>query len=277
MFSRMSFSCSDSPALIIGDSHGHYDRLAALLYQEGFLRVHAGGLERNPDNDAVAVHVGDVVHAGFYTQPADRTIAEQVANRRWVDQVVWGNHDRAIIDLRNHGFNGFSAPFPETVDAYKLLEKEDRIHLALAVHGFLITHAGLSSHYETLPPDEVAEAAAWLNSARKPGDRHVEVIDAISYVRRGPALAGGILWRSMTEDLSSRFNQIFGHTTQAEAGQVASGVNDNGTAWYNIDVGDRANQTLAGLWLPDRRPVMVNGESAVWKDRAFADAVAALN
>jgi hypothetical protein len=124
---------------VIGDVHGHLDRLEALLKQEAFLvwceECQGGGQlvdgHHPADNDfgwdydykdcdkcgglgwsrerkeVTIVQLGDLGHFGADASPTGDTLCyKYVTDNRWADIVLWGNHDRALVDSQ-HIFNGY--------------------------------------------------------------------------------------------------------------------------------------------------------------------------
>jgi hypothetical protein len=169
---------------VIGDVHGHLDRLEALLKQEGFLvrceycdgaglfhleheRDHSlpewvdksklgttqdcpfclGEGQRRVRTDVTVVHLGDLGHFGHRGSPTgDILCYKYVTVNRWCDIVLWGNHDRASIDGAHHATDFMQVP--EALHYIKILREEGRMQVAFDAHGFLITHAGLAAAFE---------------------------------------------------------------------------------------------------------------------------------
>jgi hypothetical protein len=224
---------------IIGDVHGH-SHLLKDLYE-------AAGL-KEAGHEHTIVQIGDLGHIGWGTQERD------LACWRFADehgfQLIWGNHDRAVVDTRKHSFGGFSVPLTDTVLIMDRMEREGRIKFAMEIEGWLLTHAGISSGFNQMlakfegKPKEVAR---YINASP-----HGELINAIGYERGGGSPRGGILWRDASEYLWKGVPQIFGHTA-TRTGEP-QGEHDQ---WWNIDVGVKECQTLAGMWLPSQRVVRV--------------------
>lgn len=239
--------------LVIGDVHGHYDRLFDLLAQEDIIDEHGARV----DHETVVVQLGDLGHFGGATgSPIGDQLCWQEA-WTWLDVVLWGNHDRALISQR-HAFHGFQRPNQVTLDAVARMDEAGRIRLAYAAHGFLVTHAGLHAAAQKLADscDRDAERiAARLNVYDLEAQRgeHVQVVDNISFLRSGRASWGGVLWCDWNEKRVRGVRQIVGHTIRSRDQRVRC---DNFGS-YNIDVGSAHNGQLAGLWLPDRRVVEV--------------------
>jgi len=217
------------PCLVIGDVHGHHDRLQALLRQEGIIDEE----NRRTDKDAEVIQVGDLGQYDRHTHKRDYVTWSMVADYNWVDYVLWGNHDRAVVDVTS-SFRGYDPPTPRVVE---LMEKVNPL-MAIMRHGHLITHAGLHPTYmegKTDPHQAILEGG--------------NIITAISRWRGGYHEAGGILWRDFVERLWHGMPQIFGHTRQ-------NNVERDRNSWC-IDIGSIDNGRLAGIWLPEMRAVEI--------------------
>lgn len=241
--------------LVIGDCHGHLDRLEALLEQEGIIRnCPDSGFVRD-NHDVTTVQLGDLGHFGD-TQDKDRSIWG--AAPAWLDVILWGNHDRAVIDGR-HFFMGHQKPFPETLDLVKAAVKSGKLRLAHEAHGFLLTHAGLHAKfkYNKASQGSAAEIAAWLNEHEDEDSQDKDFLairDAISYTRGGRSSHGGILWRDASESLYLPIRQVFGHSQGDKVRHYQSkGMGDS----LCVDVGDQFNGRLAAIWLPEETVVEV--------------------
>lgn len=253
--------------LAVGDSHGHHDRIEALLTQEGLLD---GDTRLRPE--VTLVHLGDVGHYGHGGSPTGDALTLD-AVRRWFDVVLWGNHDRAVLESA-HIFGGFQHPSREVVALLRGMRDDGKLRLAYAAHGFLLTHAGLHADFadQDIPAQlkaDVVEFVEWLcdNDAK---DRTVQdsrggpeadwpprdffaIRDAIGHNRGGWSKSGGVLWRDASEPLYTGFRQVFGHTSGPVVRTYPSVLGDS----YCIDVGDKDNGRLAGLWLPSETIVGV--------------------
>lgn len=252
--------------LVIGDCHGHLDRLEALLKQEGIVDdcPDSGVVRRN--HDAEVVQLGDLGHYAD-TQPRDRSI--WMAATPWLDVILWGNHDRAVIDGR-HFFMGYQKPFPETVEAINAGIKSGLVQLAYEAHGFLLTHAGLHSSfkYNKAPHGDATEIAAWLNEREGEdwqGEDFLAIRDAIGASRGGRSTNGGILWRDASEGLYKPVRQVFGHSSKEKVRTYQAGKTGDS---FCIDVGNQFNGRLAAIWLPGETVVEVKLDN----DQATRDA-----
>jgi hypothetical protein len=172
---------------VIGDVHGHLDRLEALLKQEGLLGRcdgcngsglvgYHGDIPEAPDppeiawtevdctqcdgegwerkrKDVMVVQLGDLGHFGTRgSMTGDEMCYRYVTRNRWADVVLWGNHDRAAIDGAHHATDFIQVP---TARHYiSQLYEEGRMQMAFYAHGFVITHAGLASAFKHQGVDE---------------------------------------------------------------------------------------------------------------------------
>jgi hypothetical protein len=304
---------------VIGDVHGNLDRLEALLRQEGLLdRCEAckgSGMRPSPprprwvedDNvnydgitgdcrtckglgwarlhpEVTVVQLGDLAHLGHGGSPTgDLLCYKYVTENDWCDVVLWGNHDRAMVD-KDHAFTGFQRNMEVGEYIAKLFE-QGRLQTAFEAHGFLLTHAGLALAFgqqkvdDKLKYDESA-FVEWINDqdelwlgkdeAFAADTQAVGIVNAIGRKRGGTSAVGGILWRDIEEGLYDGFRQIFGHSADDRKHQVryAGKRNftrkppENWTGSYCIDVGGKPGRpnkngynpnTLAGIWLPSEK------------------------
>jgi hypothetical protein len=218
---------------VIGDIHGHADRLAQLLDRS---KAIAEGAE--------IVLLGDVGQYSADTHEAD-LLTWQLVEKLPNCTVLWGNHDYANVKPKEHGFCSFDPAFPEVMEIIRRVKPV----FAAERHGYLLTHAGLAQRFSAPAGTALELLAGVLN-----GCEGQPVVDDISYRRGGFATQGGILWRDESEPLSD-VPQVFGHSR----GDIRRG-GTNRQSWC-IDVASRENDELAGLWLPDLKVVAV-GENA---------------
>jgi hypothetical protein len=254
--------------LAVGDTHGHADRLEALLRQEKVIDD-TGRI----NHDVRIVMLGDIAHNGVEGSKERDFLCWQLLDQ-WLegdDTILWGNHDRAVIDLE-HSHGGYEHPLPETLHLMQTLRAEGRIKLATASHGFLLTHAGLHAsfkhrHIPTPIKTNVIECVNWLNELDKEflpqyasyGNEFCRIRDDISYERGGRANAGGILWRDASESLYTGFRQIFGHSAKDRVRRYTSPKNSAAQGdSYCVDVGQKDNGRLAAIMLPEEKIVEVN-------------------
>jgi hypothetical protein len=253
--------------LVVGDVHGHHDRLQALLEQEGIISFNQekGGFYRNPELDVRVVHIGDIIQVDDEQAVNDETTLTYAFRHDWINDFIIGNHDRAIVDPK-HAFQGFAPPLSTVTHMIMEMINKGRYVLASAAHGFLLTHAGLApaQKFPNMPATtDPVEMAAHLNSLDGPallGNKYIGVINGISSSRGGRrGETGGILWRDMSDDIDTRFNQIFGHTAQTRTGTTVQRENAVAkTEWFNIDIGGKSEARLAGIWLPEKQVVRVD-------------------
>ena len=243
---------------MIGDVHGHYDRLLALLVKAGI--VDAETEERIPCDDGDCVEVVQLGDLGdFRYNPTGDVLCYEKA-RDWFDVLLWGNHDRAAIDETIHGFQGQAPMSRHMQHAFETVRNSGLMRLAWEAHGFLLTHAGLHAHWFNRSAGaaqidfdgDVSKLATELTLIEFHNKRH-PVIDSISSHRGGRDPAGGVLWRDTREKLAP-VSQVFGHT---RGDNLRTYYNSTDTKGYCIDVGRKDNGRLMGIWLPEERIVEV--------------------
>jgi hypothetical protein len=310
----VSESNEERRALVIGDLHGHLDRFEALLKQEGLLDRcdHCEGTGDiyencgsyqceyeckhspfdclNCDGEGWArtrepvdvILVGDVGHFGDGGSPTGDLLTWKAA-LRWADVILWGNHDRAYVEAW-HQFRGYYWPGPEIGHVIGEARAYEKVKLAHASHGFLITHAGLHAAFGKQSVDDEIKKdpykfANWINEIEDPNaagtKEQIAVRDAISLRRGGRSNAGGILWRDIEEKLYTGFRQVFGHSADHIERKVRFCWSNGNTRnlWsipraqidklsYCVDVGGKGNlpsdHCLAGVYLPDETVVRVD-------------------
>lgn len=235
---------------VIGDVHGHHDRLLALLAAAGFsvAQVHDRVLYE-PKDGVEIIQLGDLGHFDLDSRERD-LVCWQIALAMQMT-VLWGNHDAAVFDPAHH-FRGYCPPFGSTIE----IMKEISPLFAVERHGYLITHAGLHPAYASANVEQngAAERAAYINH---PTDDRV--LDDIGPRRRGGSPQGGVLWRDAHEPLCDDFPQIFGHS----AGRMRRYEGRS----YCIDVGSKSEGDIAGIWLPSCKIVTV-GPNAMFNQKA---------
>lgn len=278
---------------IIGDVHGHLDRLESILLAEGIIgrcpkcdglgeiryldpKLDDGDYDTwyecvNCDGDGIAridhsvrvICLGDV---GSYSEKGsptgDMLCWRAIQKCGWVDTVLWGNHDRAVVDPI-HGFKGYSEPNPATLHYIKAMYASGRLVLAASADGHLLTHAGLHKAFKHQAIDDelktdVVKFVTWINAedeafldTEKCSASVIAIRDAVNPRRGGGSDAGGIIWRDSSEKLYARWPQIFGHSK----GELIRTYNNDS---YCIDIGNPHNGRIAGMWLPERTFVQVN-------------------
>lgn len=227
------------PTFVIGDVHGSFDSLAALLEE---IKAVDGDGNRLRD-DIEIVQLGDLGQFGHHSEGGDLACYKKADE--WFDYVLWGNHDRAAFD-RHHHFKGYFPPPNETKDIMKDLVKKHTLVMAHEAHGYLLTHAGLGSYYISHFPNgrSPEELAKHLNSIKGPDP----IIDTVSRYRSRSGRYGGVLWRDYQETILD-VPQVFGHSRHGEV------KIDNDQIC--VDVGSRYNGRLAGVWLPSQEVVEI--------------------
>ena len=238
----------------VGDLHGHLNRLIALLQQEGL--VDKKGDRTRPEVEVV--QLGDFGHWGYATEREDADTLAVAPD--WFDVMLWGNHDRALIEEIRHGFGGYHRPEdPGVIHHVLALRAAGKLKLAYSAHGYLFTHAGVHPKVlENEPLSSAEECAAWLNDKVEPSDDKVTARDAISFERGGSHFFGGVLWRDAKEALAFDFPQIFGHTAHPPKVRSYRAPGKDQPYSYCIDIGDKGDHgKLAGIWLPSETVVEV--------------------
>ena len=244
---------TDRQTFIIGDVHGHWDRLEALLDKAGIEEGHK------------VIQLGDLGHYGM-TQTAVNDFKTWRLAQDHIDVFLWGNHDYAVFNTA-HLFGGFEQPFYETYDLMKLMMKQRRLRMAAEAHGFVLTHAGLAKAFKGQNVDPALKEdpkafVHWVNNCeheQSPPGAYIGLRDAISGYRGGGATAGGILWRDAREKLYPAFRQVFGHT--AKDNKIRRYQGDHGYS-YCIDIGNATNGRLAGIWLPSEEIIQIQTKPA---------------
>jgi hypothetical protein len=221
--------------LVIGDVHGHLDRLDALLRQENLVdRCYAcqatelrcdkcwGGGWSRTDRDVEVVLLGDVGHFGEGGSPTGDLLSWEYA-LLWADVILWGNHDRACVD-RSMVHSGYIRPSQDVFNYMAQAREAGKLKLAYEAHGFLITHAGLALQFrdQKVDQDILNDPAAfcdWINEIEEPNAEgtldQLAVRDAIGRKRGGRSPVGGILWRDIEDKLYTVFPQVFGHSADS--------------------------------------------------------------
>lgn len=211
-----------SRTLVIGDVHGHIDRLTALVEKAA------------PEPMDILVQVGDLGNFSADSVDGDEACYRLARNTGMI--VLWGNHDRAVVDDA-HRFHGFCPP----TGPVRGLMEEVAPRMAYHTHDYYITHAGIHANLIGDGPGNVEELMyeLWEKYA----------YDPIGYARGGNSPHGGILWRDDDEPLWPG-KQIYGHTSRPRVRKYGHS--------YCIDVGRKENPgSLAGIWLPECRVVAI--------------------
>lgn len=231
------------PTLAIGDVHGHFDRISLLLEQEGIINANGERIR----SDCEVIQLGDLGHFGKGGSPTGDMLCYEYADK-WFDGMCWGNHDRPLLD-DSSVFAGYERPDRYVYDCIDTLMRKNKVRMAWAKNGFLLTHAGL---HKALPPksanvsEDAEDIAKWIRETP-------ECWHAISSLRGGRHPYGGVLWRDAREKLNGIVPQVFGHSARDKVRQYQTQA---GTS-YCVDVGSPTNGRLAGIWLPECRIVEV--------------------
>jgi hypothetical protein len=210
-------------AFVIGDVHGHLDRLENLLSKV------------SPTQEDKIIQLGDLGHFGYENPTADILTYKYAIDHKI--NVLWGNHDYATVSPE-HRFAGYKRP----VDSFYPLLREVGPKIATISHGYLLSHAGLHPSFAPATPLTNEELLIYIET-------NVDLQDTIGRSRGGYSLFGGILWRDDAEDLWTGIPQIFGHTS-------SSTIRKEGLS-FCIDIGKKDGNSLAGIWLPSLEIIKV--------------------
>lgn len=243
---------------VVGDVHGHHDRLRALLFKAGAMTA-----DERLEPGVEVVQLGDLGNFSLDTLHDD--IETYTLARKLGITMLWGNHDRAAADPLHHAFRGFTTP-PNRLYAL-LLAMQPK--LALARNGYLLTHAGMSPVWargwdEPMTADEVV--ARIYTTHGEYGQTMGGLIDQIGRRRGGVFSEGGLLWRDDDEPLWMGVPQVYGHTRGDIRGRVQRlEFDEHGgevPIWsLCIDVGGHTNGSLAGVWLDTMKIVAVGPDA----------------
>jgi hypothetical protein len=237
--------------LVIGDVHGHFDRISLLLEREGIIDPNGNRIR----NDCKVIQLGDLGHFGKDGSPTGDMLCYEYADE-WFDGICWGNHDRPTID-GGSVFAGYVPPVRATENYIRTLMSKNKIRMAWAANGYVLTHAGLHTHFTSRaasPADRIPrdirmnprKVARWVNENRT-------YWHYISTIRGGKHPFGGPLWRDACESLNNYFPQVFGHSARDKVRKYHKAA---GTS-YCVDIGSSTNGRLAGIWLPEQKVVEV--------------------
>jgi hypothetical protein len=218
------------------------------------------------NHDVEVVQLGDLGHWGDGGSPTGDKWCWEVAPD-WLDIVLWGNHDRALVD-KTHSFKGYQHPGEVKVLVDEMY-RSGRLRMAHHAHGYLLVHAGIhlgfKRHFEGYKADLAAEKLNGLDQAKLAylRDRQAQpheaaeylearatrkqfgLLDAVGGARGGGASEGGVLWMDWTQEKHLRgdpFKYICGHTRGDDFRQ------DQWGNWC-VDLGSKDNGCLGGLWL----------------------------
>jgi hypothetical protein len=210
--------------VVVGDLHGDHRGLEKLLRHIGVIDYSG---KRQPGYHVV--QLGDLVHVGPTTETRDMIIVE-LLQQGWLDLVLCGNHElKHAYGLSCGWFYGIDEEANAVGPLLRNLVAQGQLRPAVALDGWLLTHAGLHPRYAGGFVDEgapdAAAAAARLNdafdAALAEGGGVPAVFSSIGPIRSGgrDLRPGGIFWADASEmkgaAAENTLPQIFGHTPQA--------------------------------------------------------------
>jgi len=240
-------------AIIIGDIHGD------LAMARAFLDYH-------PHD--VHVALGDLVDSRVQCDLEEETACLDLLLHSSA-ALLWGNHDLAYLPARpwrNYGRFG-EAAFRSQYHAHR-----SRFLAALAVDGWLLTHAGVSPRLSKLMPAVVLKSgveriAYWLNDrfAEELQTKNPNTVPAVARYGHGPLFQvpscrggcdeyGGIFWfdafGEQTQPAPNVGPQIFGHSPvpypdRGNCLELIRGEVISGPRWINL------NAIEDGVWVYD--------------------------
>ena len=237
-------------AFVMGDSQYGYERPLALLKKEGFV-FSEGDKDVRERKDISVVHVGDNGDYYWGTELRDQRAWEVLPQH--LDEMLIGNHEAAA--MFGHQLGGFSPPNKVTMQIMENLYITGKLKFATSHNGFLITHAGVHPMFEEMLPDDPVEAADCLNSYKL--DPNNPILSFCGSYRGGCDRFGGILWRDVSEAISDKWPQIFGHSRMESVTVISKEFTDE-DYHYAIDVGYPSNGRIAGIYTKDLKAVEVN-------------------
>lgn len=194
-------------SLIIADVHGDIDKLESFL-------------DYRPEEEHIVA--GDMFDSKIFGDEESlycwKRVMWELNNRPDKFKYLWGNHDVAYLYQPPFTGSGHhtGTGFDEYLEPYRAT-----MPVAMVRDNFLITHAGLNP--DLVRYDDIHKQCDWLNAEwlkyityiPQPYCTHPpsSPIVHIGKARGGMDDVGGIFWLDWTlEPVSSKFNQIFGHT-----------------------------------------------------------------
>jgi len=238
-------------AIIIGDIHGDIDAVRAFL-------------SYRPDVPHIAL--GDLVDSRRHgvSFEDEQVCLELLLHSQ--SELIWGNHDLAYLPERPWLPYG---PYAEEAFRKQFQQNRNRFKAALAVDGWLLTHAGVAQQLVKSMPAElvgggVEIVASWL---RAEFERELKIAGPnIALTRRfghGPLFQihvcrggqdhyGGIFWfdpEGEQSQPSPHLPQIFGHSQvfRPKRGKsliIRDGRVGDGSPWINLNA-------ECGIWIYD--------------------------
>jgi hypothetical protein len=228
---------------VIFDTHGYYKNLKGLLKAAEILKPLKGNSDHlQKVEDVYVVHIGDLLNCVSDSVEGDLKCLKYV-RKGFIDLMLIGNHEHPYF--YGPKFSGF-AHFTEIQERLRKLYYRERLVAAYHEEGILFTHAGLSDYYSG-DWDSAEDAALEINETWQTQPDHTLFSD-IGYERMGEAVAGGILWSDWTEQKTSDFDQVVGHTPQKALPPVEL-VHPNGRKTICGDWGGKWGNHLAGCWV----------------------------
>lgn len=182
-------------ALVISDLHGNHKKTKTFL-------------EYKPDETHIIA--GDILDSVI---SEDKTIIETFNMCIKSSAILlWGNHELSY--LKNPPF--YVSGKRNLYEFKQLIEyNQKRFYASIIDNGYLITHAGVHkrfgkeySNIEDISRDINLKMEDYLNNQKK-----YSILFDICIVRGGDNAQGGIFWCDFKrEEVSAKFNQIYGHT-----------------------------------------------------------------
>jgi len=222
--------------LIIGDLHGNWRMLDALIDKAGVARTQDG---READGDFV-VQLGDLINAVASSLDDDRTILARA--RKLIDVVLVGNHEHPYFG--GPRFSGFWDD-PELGRAVLAAAWQP----SFLIRDVLLTHAGVTPEIAASPQATAREihdslVATWGTN------RTAACFSQIGRARSRWSLSefGGILWSDAAEPRAP-FRQVHGHTPDRDGPRLPADPH-GWTGSINLDVGMARGATRGvALWV----------------------------
>lgn len=232
------------------DVHAAHRGLESLLREVGAIDADGNRL----DSHFVA-QLGDLLHLGHQVHEADLRTLE--VGLRWIDLFVLGNHEGFYTyRLESCWWSHILTPdrvHPEVIDRLSEMTAAGRWHIAAAIDGWVMSHAGIHPDYQkdlldragSSEADAVVGALAALFADRLETGRRTPIIDSSGPVRGIDAEPGGVLWADFSEQEAAMdrnvLHQIVGHTPQARAPRLV------GDRFWAADMGGGRTGTLGAL------------------------------